>query len=117
MKRFIALFLACLCLFTLVGCKDKDNDAEPELTDYQKIVKYIEENGGYIVVETNYTGPRFFYKFDIKDHSEIADCCEKACENAFTQYSEIAENQDVPAAELYQSVRIAELSTTRPFGY
>ena len=53
MKRFIALFLACLCLFTLVGCKDKENDAEPELTDYQKIVKYIEENGGFVVVETN----------------------------------------------------------------
>ena len=71
----------------------------------------------YIVVETNYTGPRFCYEFDIKDQSEIADCCEKACENAFTQYSEIIENQDVPAAELYQSVRIAELSTARPFGY
>lgn len=71
----------------------------------------------YVVVGTTYYGPRFCYEFDIKDQREIGDCCEKACENAFAQYSEIVDNQDVPTEELYNSVHIIEASSVRPIGY
>ena len=71
----------------------------------------------YVVVETIYTGPRFCFEFDIKNQTEIGDCCEQACEKAFEEYCKIPENQDVPTAELYNSVQITECSSIRPVGY
>ena len=51
MKKFLALFLALLCVFCFAGC-----DKPEELTDHQKIAQYIQENGGSITIEHNSWG-------------------------------------------------------------
>jgi len=52
MKKIIALLLAILCTFTFIACGEDDSGSNnPPLTDYEKVVKYIQDNGGYVTFE------------------------------------------------------------------
>ena len=57
------------------------------------------------------------FRENIKNQTEIGDCCEKAAEAAFDKYSAIPENADVPAAELYNAIHIIEINSFRPVGF
>ncbi len=49
MKKFLALFLALLCVFCFVGCDNSEND-------YKKITQYLADYGGTIIIEDDIYG-------------------------------------------------------------
>ena len=59
MKKFLALFLALLCVFCFVGCNtsdDNENNTTGTLTDYEKIAQYVAQNDSYVTIEHNTYG-------------------------------------------------------------
>ena len=59
MKKFIALFLALLCVFCFVGCNNSDNNENnttETLTDYEKIARYVANNNGSVTIEDDNFG-------------------------------------------------------------
>ena len=68
----------------------------------------------YVAVQTSYYGPTYCYHYPNVSQLDIGDCCEDACATAFGEYEKLAENADVPAAELYQSVSLVEVSSSKP---
>ncbi len=71
----------------------------------------------YIVTDCDYCGRPLLFEYDIKNQTEIGDCCEKAAEAAFDKYSAIPENAEVPAVELYNAIHIIEINSFRPAGF
>lgn len=68
----------------------------------------------YVAVQTSYYGPTYCYHYPNVSQLDIGDCCEDACATAFGEYEKLAENADVPAAELYQSISIVEINSLKP---
>lgn len=68
----------------------------------------------YIVTQTSYYGETYCFEYKNIEQKQIEDAIYDACASSFEIYEKLAENADVPASALYQSISILELSSTRP---